>query len=157
MSTNATEVNELLLQVLSTLATVLNASSAASSSDPDSLASPANRLALAAVVLAVAAFVIATLQALLEYSGSGESARRRCNFAAVGHASQHVRKRWSLRAWRRKFYYPDTVLTHAPIFANLRVDGGESQLMRWFGGLLKEMPDYKWSARLQNPTAGHIT
>ncbi|KAJ2990522.1 hypothetical protein NUW58_g2908 [Xylaria curta] len=95
-----------LVQITTKIAVLLNTAETDTSNDSDSLTSTANRLSLSAAIIAVAAFFIATLQAVLEYSSSGESARRKCNLAAIGPASQHVRKKWSFRHWRRKFYYP---------------------------------------------------
>ncbi|KAI4599544.1 hypothetical protein KJ359_001991 [Pestalotiopsis sp. 9143b] len=111
MSENATEIEQLTLEALNTLISKLgNATCPASSSggdDDDSLSSNANRLALSATIISVAAFVIALLQAVLQYASAGDLSRQKCNSAAIGAAAAHVRKSWSLRSWRRKFYYPE--------------------------------------------------
>ncbi|KAI1343507.1 hypothetical protein F5Y15DRAFT_234939 [Xylariaceae sp. FL0016] len=114
MADNASDVEQLLAELfrLASQIVILTNASTSGSGDPDSLASTTNRLSLSAIIISVAAFIIAALQATLQYTGSSESARRKCNFAAIGVASKQVRKRWSFHSWQRKFYYP-----------HLRIDG----------------------------------
>ncbi|KAI1859191.1 uncharacterized protein JN550_012204 [Neoarthrinium moseri] len=145
MGSNATEVEQMLLELLSALNSKLNGSD--SSEEDNSLATTANRLALAATVIAVAAFFTSALQALLEYAGAGESARQKCNFPAIGLSSNLVLQKWSFLRWRRKFYYPQLNLSIAPILRNLNVDKKEGQLTWLFRGLLQEHPDYYWGIR----------
>ncbi|KAI0444593.1 hypothetical protein F4803DRAFT_244991 [Xylaria telfairii] len=95
-----------LVRITTKIAALVNATGTNASDDSDSLTSTANRLSLFAAIFAVAAFLIASLQAILEYSSSGESARRKCNSSAIGSFSKYVHKEWSFRQWRRKFYYP---------------------------------------------------
>jgi len=97
-----------LVTITNKIAVLVNATASLANApnDSDSLTSTANRLYLSATVIAVAAFLIATLQAILEYATSGESVRRKCNEAAIGPFSRLVKTSWSLRHWRRKVYYP---------------------------------------------------
>jgi hypothetical protein len=71
----------------------------------DSLSDPANRLSLAAVALAVGAFLVAALQALLQYASASE-ARNKCNDSAIYVAANGVKRRWSYTAWKWKYFYP---------------------------------------------------
>ncbi|KAI0389093.1 hypothetical protein F5Y17DRAFT_450307 [Xylariaceae sp. FL0594] len=114
------DIEQLLAELVTItlkIATLVNATAALSNApdDSDSLASTANRLSLSAAIIAVAAFLIASLQAILEYASSGESVRRKCNEAAIGALSRLVKTRWSFRHWRRKVYYPDLVIDLDPI------------------------------------------
>ncbi|KAF3025908.1 hypothetical protein E8E14_014887 [Neopestalotiopsis sp. 37M] len=90
MASNGTEIEQLLLEALNSLIEILrnNTSLAASSSDDDdnenSLTTTANRLALSATIISIAAFVIALLQAVLQYAGANESVRQKCNSTAIG-------------------------------------------------------------------------
>jgi hypothetical protein len=61
------------------------------------------RIALAACILAAAAFMVATIQANLEYLSSGPS-RHKCTYSAIGYSSLQVR--WRLSWWRLKVFYP---------------------------------------------------
>ncbi|KAF7530456.1 hypothetical protein G7054_g9568 [Neopestalotiopsis clavispora] len=150
MASNGTEIEQLLLEALNSLIGILrnNTSLAASSSDDDdnenSLTTTANRLALSATIISIAAFVIALLQAVLQYAGANESARQKCNSAAIGVWSDYVRKRWSLRSWRRKFYYPELRMDETIISMSMRFDGSTSKLIRWMRGLKGEGRSYAW-------------
>lgn len=58
-------------------------------SDPEYL------VALAAAVLGGGAFIVAILQALLQYLNSNNS-RWKCTKSAIGYANKHVKTRWSI-------------------------------------------------------------
>lgn len=160
MASNGTEIEQLLLEALNSLVGILrNTSLAASSSDDDdnenSLTTTANRLALSATIISVAAFVIALLQAVLQYAGANESVRQKCNSAAIGVWSDYVRKRWSLRSWRRKFYYPELNMNEFVIVSNKRFDERESKLVRWMRGLQAEGITYSWMRSI-NGNEGYV-
>lgn len=65
----------------------------------------ANQLAMAATVLAAGAFVMAFLQALMEYIGSNE-ARSKCTYEAIGMTAKQVKFGWNFTFWRLRVYYP---------------------------------------------------
>ncbi|KAH0556283.1 hypothetical protein GP486_005792 [Trichoglossum hirsutum] len=75
------------------------------SSDGSASDSTSNRLALAAAILAAGAFVVAFMQALLEYISSN-SAMRKCSPCAIGYSSYLVKRRWNFRFWKLRVYYP---------------------------------------------------
>ncbi|KAI1813765.1 hypothetical protein GGS20DRAFT_462188 [Poronia punctata] len=121
MATNITaDIEQLLaelVRITTKIATVVNSTSKSDRDDDanGSLASTANSLSLSATIFAVAAFLIATLQAVLEYSNAGDSNRHKCNESAIGPFAKYVIKQWSLSHWRRKFYYPRIQLEYAYI------------------------------------------
>jgi hypothetical protein len=90
-------------------------------SDPNNLAEAANRLSLAAVLLGGSAFVIAFLQALLQYVTASEE-RIKCNSSAIDIAEK--RKRWSFSPlhWKTRFYYPELTLSLNGIKEQIRSD-----------------------------------
>ncbi|KAI0196569.1 hypothetical protein EV127DRAFT_507762 [Xylaria flabelliformis] len=109
MANTTADIEQLLtelVRITTNIAALVNATNTNASDGSDSLTSNANRLSLSAAIIAVAAFFIASLQAILEYSSSGESARHKCSVAAIGPFSEYVVKKWSFRHWRWKFYYP---------------------------------------------------
>ncbi|KAI0865977.1 hypothetical protein F4860DRAFT_202763 [Xylaria cubensis] len=109
MSNMTADIEQLLIELVritTNIAALINATNTNASDGSDSLTSNANRLSLSAAIIAVAAFFIASLQAILEYSSAGESARHKCSVAAIGPFSEYVVKKWSFRHWRWKFYYP---------------------------------------------------
>jgi hypothetical protein len=69
-----------------------------------------DRIALAAAILAAAAFIIASLQALLEYSSSGVE-RDKCTTSAIDVSRKAVYRKWSFRAWKWRYYYPELDLS----------------------------------------------
>ncbi|TRX96154.1 hypothetical protein FHL15_002878 [Xylaria flabelliformis] len=79
MANTTADIEQLLtelVRITTNIAALVNATNTNASDGSDSLTSNANRLSLSATIIAVAAFLIASLQAVLEYSSSGESARR---------------------------------------------------------------------------------
>ncbi|KAI0541426.1 hypothetical protein GGR58DRAFT_519513 [Xylaria digitata] len=106
-----------LVRITTKIAALANAANASTSDDSDSLTSTANRLALSATIIAVAAFLISSLQAILEYSSAGESARRKCDSAAIGPFSKHVHKRWSFRIRPAPFLQSRPRATWAQLFS----------------------------------------
>ncbi|PVI02126.1 hypothetical protein DM02DRAFT_670801 [Periconia macrospinosa] len=90
-------------------------------SDPNSLAEAANRLSLAAVLLAGSAFVIAFLQAILQYVSASEE-RIKCNFSAIDISEKHKRWSFSFLHWKTKFYYPELNLSLQNIKSQIRSD-----------------------------------
>jgi hypothetical protein len=74
-------------------------------SDSDSLANTANRLSLGAAILAAGAFLVAFLQAVLEYSSSGAE-RDKCTECAIHIAKKMSYRRWPWE-WKWRYYYPE--------------------------------------------------
>ncbi|KAI0400588.1 hypothetical protein F4802DRAFT_477945 [Xylaria palmicola] len=119
MANTTADIEQLLadlVRITSRIATSINVTQPGASDDSDSLTSTTNRLSLSATIFAVAAFIIAALQAILQYASSDESGRRKCNFAAIGQTSKYVRKKWTFRGWRRKFYYPELNINADAVF-----------------------------------------
>jgi hypothetical protein len=111
-------------------------------SDPNSLAEAANRLSLAAVVLGGSAFVIAFLQALLQYVTASEE-RFKCDSSAIDISEKH--KRWSFSPyhWKTKFYYPELVVSLDRIKSQRKSDNEMFDLENCPGFLeLKKDNDY---------------
>ncbi|KAF2965656.1 hypothetical protein GQX73_g7909 [Xylaria multiplex] len=138
-----------LVRIAAQIAALANTTSTSASDDSDSPTSTANRLSLAATIIAVAAFLVAFLQAILEYSSAGESARRKCDLAAIGPFSKHVHKKWSFRHWRRKFYYP--VLNQDFSLNSVNYRGFIDVLMFLGGKLHISLPLTLWDIGLFSP------
>lgn len=130
MANDTADIEQLLAELVrltTKIATLTNETRNKDDDDSDSLTSTANRLALSATIIAVAAFVISAFQAVLEYASADEPARRRCNRGAIGPFSKYVRKKWSFRSWRRKFYYPEVSIQ---LEASRSRDGGDGSPAR---------------------------
>ena len=111
-------------------------------SSQDSLAVIANRVSLAAAVLAAGAFLVAFLQALLEYSSSGAE-RHKCNECAIHIAKKMAYRRWSFRSWKWRYYYPELDIQVDKIFKQLTASIiNESTIEGSFLGPLGQRPGY---------------
>ena len=66
---------------------------------------PEYLVAMVAAVLAGLAFLVASLQALLQYVTSS-TARFKCSRSVIGSAHKMVKKSWSLVSWKWKYRYP---------------------------------------------------
>ncbi|KAH9901880.1 hypothetical protein F4778DRAFT_130323 [Xylariomycetidae sp. FL2044] len=147
MGDNITELERLLQQLIEVTSLIANATDGgviSAKEDDDDADSTSNRLARGAIIIAVAAFLIAALQAILEYSNSGETARRKCDATAIGVYSRLVKKRWSLRSWRRKFDYPELDITWVFFTAGIDNRRRDSNLMGLLKGLVDTDSAFRW-------------
>ena len=73
--------------------------------DTRGLHDPEYLVALVAAILGGGAFIVAVLQALLQYLNSN-NARWKCTKSAIGYANKHIRTTWSFASWKIKVFYP---------------------------------------------------
>ncbi|KAM0809861.1 hypothetical protein AB5N19_10208 [Seiridium cardinale] len=137
---NVTADLDQLLRLLSSFANNVTEANSGNGDD-DSLVSTSNSLAFTALLVSIAAFVIASLQAVLEYMSAGDSVRSKCNSAALGRTSAFVDRRWSWRSWKWKFYYPELRIETNILFGH---DRRTPEIVRFFEPLLQKSPHYRW-------------
>lgn len=147
MASNITEGESRIIQLLSQLVD----GSARNSTQSESSAYTANGVAIVALTISVIALLATLLQAILEYSGSNENHREKCNVGAIGRAAKLKGVRtWSWHQWRKKYAYPRFEFSVQRIFEAMQGDHDrDTELSKIFRPLIEGQHDetstrYSW-------------